>query len=155
MRRSSLVVFSLIALGLAGVAFVAVPDPKAEEGGRFSMSPAPNGVIRLDTQTGAMALCTGAAGQWSCQDMNDSQRTLIAEIDKLRAENKSLKDQVDQMDQNLGLNDDGGGSAKPKFKLPTEEDVDRAFDYLEAMAKKIHERLGKLQEQQGAPDKTL
>ncbi len=156
MKRSSLVVSLLIAVGLAGLALVAVSGPKAEESGdRYSMTPTTNGVVRLDRETGAMSLCTGAAGQWSCQDMNDSQRTLVAEIDRLRAENKSLKDQLDQMDQSLGLNDDGPPARKHKFKLPTEEDVDRAFDYLEAMAKKIHERLDRLQEQHGVPGKTL
>lgn len=157
MNRSSIVV-SLIALGLVAVALVAVSGPKAEEsGGRYSMTPTPNGVVRLDTQTGAMSLCTGTAGQWSCQDMNDSQRTLTDEIDKLRAENKSLRDQLDHVDQNLGLNDNGPDAPpKPKFTLPTEQDVDKAFDYLEAMAKKIHERLDKLQEQQDhAPGKAL
>jgi len=157
MRRSGFVVFSLLALGLAGVALVAAPAPKAEEsGGRYSMTPTPNGVVRLDKETGAMSLCTGTAGQGSCQDMNDSQRTLTAEIDRLRAENKSLKDQLDHVDQNLGLNDNGPDTPKPKFTLPTEQDVDRAFDYLEAMAKKIHERLDKLQEQQErGPGKAL
>jgi hypothetical protein len=159
MRRSSFVVFSLIVLGLAGMTLVAVSGPKAEEtGARYSMSPAPNGVVRLDTQTGAMSLCTGTTGQWSCQDMNDSQRSLTAEIDRLRAENKSLKDQLDQSDQALGLNDNGPDAPKPpaKFTLPTEQDVDKAFDYLEAMAKKIHKRLDRWQEQQErGPDKTL
>jgi hypothetical protein len=159
MSRSSFVVFSLIVLGLAGMTLVAVSGPKAEEtGARYSMSPAPNGVVRLDTQTGAMSLCTGTTGQWSCQDMNDSQRSLTAEIDRLRAENKSLKDQLDQSDQALGLNDNGPDAPKPpaKFTLPTEQDVDKAFDYLEAMAKKIHKRLDRLQEQQErGPDKTL
>ena len=159
MRRSSFVVFSLIVLGLAGMTLVAVSGPKAEEtGARYSMSPAPNWVVRLDTQTGAMSLCTGTTGQWSCQDMNDSQRSLTAEIDRLRAENKSLKDQLDQSDQALGLNDNGPDAPKPpaKFTLPTEQDVDKAFDYLEAMAKKIHKRLDRLQEQQErGPDKTL
>ena len=159
MSRSSFVVFSLIVLGLAGMTLVAVSGPKAEEtGARYSMSPAPNGVVRLDTQTGAMSLCTGTTGQWSCQDMNDSQRSLTAEIDRLRAENKSLKDQLDQSDQALGLNDNSPDAPKPpaKFTLPTEQDVDKAFDYLEAMAKKIHKRLDRLQEQQErGPDKTL
>jgi hypothetical protein len=151
MRRSSFVVFSLIVLGVGGVALVAAAGPKAEESGaRYSMTPAANGVVHLDTQTGAMSLCTGTTGQWSCQDMNDSQRTLTAEIDRLRAEYKSLRDQLDQTDQALGLNDNGPDAPKPpaKFTLPTEQDVDKAFDYLEAMAKKIHERLDKLQEQQ-------
>jgi len=152
MRRSSFVVFSLIVVGLAGAALAATSAPKTEDtGGRYSMSPTPNGVVRLDTQTGAMSLCTGTTGQWSCQDMNDSQHALMTEIDRLRAENKSLKDQLDQSDQALGLNDNGPGAPKPKLTLPTEQDVDKAFDYLEAMAKKIHERLDRLQEQQDHP----
>ncbi len=158
MRRSSFVVFSLILLGVGG-ALVAVAGPKAEESGaRYSMTPTANGVVRLDTQTGAMSLCTGTTGQWSCQDMNDSQHTLTAEIDRLRAENKSLRDQLDQTDHALGLNDNGPDAPKPpaKFTLPTEQDVDKAFDYLESMAKKIHERLDKLHEQQErAPGKVL
>jgi hypothetical protein len=158
MRRSSFVVFSLILLGVGG-ALVAVAGPKAEESGaRYSMTPTANGVVRLDTQTSAMTLCTGTTGQWSCQDMNDSQHTLTAEIDRLRAENKSLRDQLDQTDHALGLNDNGPDAPKPpaKFTLPTEQDVDKAFDYLESMAKKIHERLDKLHEQQErAPGKVL
>ena len=50
--------------------------------------------IAIDTQTGAMSLCTGTAGQWSCQDMNDSERNLTAEIDRLRAENERLKEMM-------------------------------------------------------------
>ena len=88
--------------------------------------------------------------------MNDSQRALTAEIDRLRAENKSLKDQVDQMDQTLGLNDNGPDAPKPKLTLPTEQDVDKAFGYLETMAKKIHERVDRLQElQERGPGKAL
>jgi hypothetical protein len=157
MRRSSFVGFSLLALALACVALVAAPGPKAEEtSGRYSMTTTSNGVVRLDRETGAMAVCTGTAGQWSCQDMNDSQRTLTAEIDRLRAENKSLKEQLDHVDQNLGLNENGSDAPpKPKFTLPTEQDVDRAFDYLEAMAKKLHERFDRLQEQQEHPGKAL
>jgi chaperonin cofactor prefoldin len=156
MRRATLVAV-LLAVVVAGVALIAVQGPKAEESGRYSMTRTPNGVVRLDKDTGAMALCSGAEGHWSCQEMNDSQRTLTAEIDRLRAENKSLKKQLDHVDQNLGLNEPGQDAPlKPKFTLPTEQDVDRAFDYLEAMAKKIHERLDRLQEQQErGPGKAL
>ena len=146
MRTSSFVV-SLVALSL-----LAGPCLAAEEGGgRYTMTPmtpTDNGVVRLDTQTGVMALCTGSDGHWSCQDMNDSQRTLTSEIDKLRAENKSLKEQVEQMEQTLGLAEGGPDAPKPpgKFTLPTEEDVDTAFDYLERMLKKLQGRMEKLKE---------
>jgi len=34
-----------------------------------------------------------------------------------------------------------------KFELPSEKDVDRAFDYLEGMLSKLRERMEKLEKQ--------
>ena len=33
-------------------------EPAAAENGRYTMTPAPGGFLRLDTRTGAVALCT-------------------------------------------------------------------------------------------------
>ena len=45
MKRSSFVVFSLIDVGLAGVALAAPSGPKADEtGGRYSMTPTAGGM---------------------------------------------------------------------------------------------------------------
>jgi len=144
MRASNLV------LTLTALAFVSPACLAEGNGGRYTMSPADGGFVRLDTETGAMALCTRRGERWSCEDMADGQSALMAEIDKLRAENKSLKAQVEQLEETLGLGENDTEGPKPgnKFTLPSEADVDKAFDYLEGMLKKLHERMEKLHEQQ-------
>jgi cell division protein FtsB len=152
MRRAELVV-ALVAL----VILFGPASAMAETGGRYTMSPTEDGVVRLDTQTGAMALCQRKDGAWACEDMDDSQRTLMGEIDKLRAENKSLKDQVEHLEETLGLGESPTDAPAPsaKLTLPSEADVDKAFDYLERMLNKLHERMEKLEEKRRKPETEL
>jgi hypothetical protein len=148
--RASNLAFSLVAL-----AFMSAASPAAEEGGgRYSMSPTDDGVVRLDTRTGAMALCTRKDERWACEDMNDSQRVLMSEIEKLQAENKSLKEQVEHLEQTLGLGENGADAAKPgtTLTLPSEEEVDKAFDFLEGVLGKLRERIEKLKKEHGKSD---
>jgi hypothetical protein len=155
MRTTRLIV-SLVALAILSGAAAAADDASAP--GRYTMSPTEDGVVRLDTQTGAMALCRRKDDAWSCKDMDDSQRTLMNEIDKLRTENKSLKDQVDHLEETLGLGENQQDAPSPhaKLVLPSEADVDKAFDYFERMLDKLHERMEKLEEKQGGkPDTAL
>jgi hypothetical protein len=115
------------------------------------MSPTGDGVARLDTRTGAMALCHGKGAGWACEDVGDSQRALREENARLRSQNQSLKEQVEGLEASLGLGENGveppAGVPAPgtKLVLPSEADVDKAFDYLERMAKKLHERMEKLE----------
>jgi hypothetical protein len=148
--------FALVAgLGVLAVATAGIAGAAGETAGRYAMIPTDGGVIRLDTETGVMALCTRKApDQWSCEDMKDSQHAAADEIERLKAENKALKDQVDQLEETLGLNDGAGGEPKPsaKLTLPSEADVDKAFDYLERMIGKLHERIEKFQERHAHGD---
>ena len=156
MRTLRLIV-SVVALAILcgrSSAGPAAPD----NSGRYTMSQTEDGVVRLDTQTGAMALCRRKDDTWACEDMADSQRTLMSEIDTLKAENKSLRDQVEHLEETLGLGDNQGNSPSPRAKLalPSEEDVDKAFDYLERMLSKLQERMKKLEEKHGGkPDTAL
>jgi hypothetical protein len=145
----------LVGLGALAVATAGVAGAAGETSGRYSMTPTDGGVIRLDTETGMMALCTRKGQeQWSCEDMKDSQRAAADEIERLKTENKALKDQVDQLEATLGLSDGAGGEPKPgaKLTLPSEADVDKAFDYLERMLGKLHERIEKFQERHAHGD---
>jgi hypothetical protein len=136
---------------MAAASLPAVAVAAEEPAGRYTMSPADGGgFVRLDRLTGAMALCTRKGDRWACEDMHDSQQTLMSEVDKLRSENKSLKDQVEQLEESLGLGENQTDAPKPRAQitLPSEQDVDKAFDYLEGMAKKLRERMQRLEEQQ-------
>jgi hypothetical protein len=144
---------SCLAILMVALASIPGAGQAADDAGhRYTMTPSEGGVVRLDTQTGAMALCTRKDGRWACEDMNDSQRALRDEIDKLQAENKSLKGQVEHLEATLGLGENGDKNAEePKtthqLTLPTEQDVDRAFDYLETMLKKFRDRMERLKQE--------
>lgn len=142
-------------------AWVAVPSLvlAQERPGRFTMSPVDGGFVRLDTESGAMALCnaqprdtTNASGQWACQPMGDAS----ADVRKLEAENKDLRAEIKRMEDLLGLNGDkpkgdekhaeqrpGAGSGP--FNLPSEQEVDKALGYMERMMKKFHDTMKRLE----------
>ncbi len=151
MRTTRLIV-SLVALIILPASALAADDAS----GRYTMSPTEDGVVRLDTQTGAMALRRRKDDAWACEDMDDSQRRLVNEIDKLRTENKVLKDQVEQLEATLDLGENRSDAPSPSTKLvlPSEADVDKAFDYFERMLDKLHERMEKLEEKHGRKPET-
>lgn len=130
----------VLTVGLAGAA-------KAADGaGRYSMSPTDGGFVRLDTQTGAMALCTGKEGAWSCSDIAETAGSTRARLQELERENSALRDEVKRLEE--------GGLAEPAppkaLSMPDEKDVDRAFDYVESMVRKFRERIRKLEEQENS-----
>lgn len=127
-----------------------------EKPGRYTMTPAEGGALKLDTVTGAVSLCTRAGGDWACKPTQDGEQTLRREIEGLKAENDVLKDQLVKMEELAGIGDprktEGplggprpGGSGDSKMGLPTEKEVDQAFDYFESMVKKLRERFNKLE----------
>ncbi|MDQ8730402.1 hypothetical protein [Bradyrhizobium sp. LHD-71] len=62
------------------------------ENGRYAFSPTVDGVLRLDTRTGAIASCHNRVAGWSCYAVPDERAALDAEIGKLARENADLKD---------------------------------------------------------------
>jgi hypothetical protein len=155
MRGMWLIVLLVALAMLSSVPSGADPSSADDKSGRYTMSPTQDGVVRLDTQTGAMALCQRKNDAWACVDMDDSQRALLAEIDKLKAENKSLRDEVEHLDESLGLNDSTAPSSpQAQITLPNEKDVDKAFDYFERMLDKLQERMDKLKEKHSRKPET-
>lgn len=148
----------------AAVAGLGLAAAAAEEApGRYTMTPTDGGFIRLDTKTGAMSLCTGNNGEWACRAMPDDQKMLQERIARLEEENRALKEENRQLEDVMGLGpdkpkegagpgapSDGGPSQPPGkgFKLPSEKDLDQAFDYFEGMLKKFRDRLKKLEEEE-------
>ena len=138
--------FCAIALALL---IGAAPDAD-RDGGRYRMTPAEGGaVLRLDTQTGAMAVCQRKEGRWACEAIPDDRRALETEIDRLAAKNRELQGEVKRLEELLALPDPGTPDTRdrralrsgPKFTLPSEEDVDRAMDYVQRMMRKFKDRM--------------
>lgn len=125
--------------------------------GRYTMSPADGGgFVRLDTETGQMALCQRRDAEWSCRDMAEPGRGLGQEVERLRAENQRLKSEMCEMEDIL-LGDkraeagrgrdgrDGGGRGGFELKLPSEQDIDNAMSYAQRMLRKFREKLRELE----------
>ena len=76
-------------LGGTGAA-VAQSMPDSEKG-RYALSPVADGVIRLDTRTGAVSTCSNGGAGWACYAVPDERAALDAEIGRLQADNERLK----------------------------------------------------------------
>ena len=148
-----------ISILLAAAVFGCLPAASFaadEKAGRYTMAPADGGFARLDTETGAMSLCTRKSGQWACEEMPDATKDLRKENDRLAAENKELKADIRRMEEMLGL---GGEKEKDgekraerpggKLQLPSEEDVDKALGYIERMFKKFRDKMKQFENETG------
>jgi hypothetical protein len=97
---------------------LAAPDVSAAEvTGRYVLEKVEQGFLRLDSETGAMALCGAKAGVWECETLKDQSLDLAAELGRLKAENDRLKARVTELEK--------AGAAT---KLPSDQDVDRMMD---------------------------
>jgi hypothetical protein len=135
--------FSLCALVLL---LGAAPDAE-ETGGRYKLTPADGGsFLRLDSQTGAMSVCQRKDAKWACEAIADDRRALEAEIARLSGENKELQGNVKRLEELLALPDPEGKDRRAqrggaRFQLPSEEEVDRAMDFVERMMRKFRDKL--------------
>ena len=127
--------------------------------GRYSMAPAEGGgFIRLDTATGEMTLCRRRDGGWRCEPIGDAARDMQKENERLREENEDLRAEDgrrgppgERRGHDDLLPEDGRPGGQRQFNLPSEQDVDQAFNYIERMLRKFKDRLKDLNPQEG-PD---
>jgi hypothetical protein len=139
------------ALAFAAGAVSAQPMPDAENG-RYALSPIADGVLRLDTRTGAVSTCTNSGTGWACYAVPDERAALDAEIGRLEADNEKLKGQLaardqapDKIDEPLPKTDQLKPPAQPKvaegerkieipkieIPLPSDRDMERMMSALE------------------------
>ncbi|HTZ03055.1 MAG TPA: hypothetical protein VMC05_12045 [Xanthobacteraceae bacterium] len=85
----------LVAMTMPPAAAETAPDTA---GGRYMFEkqagPQGAGYIRLDTQTGEVALCSQRTIGWACETAPDDRTVLENEIARLRAENGALKKEL-------------------------------------------------------------
>src|SRR5262245_8899673 len=86
---------AVIAAALAiGVGLVAAQSAPESENGRYTMTPIPEGVLRLDTRTGVVSTCSKNGAGWACYAVPDERSALDAEIGRLQGELEKLKEQL-------------------------------------------------------------
>jgi len=138
-----------LALPLLATASVAEP-PEATEG-RFTMSPVEGGFLRLDRQTGSVAMCAKSTNDWTCKPVQDQTAGVATtDLSHLEAENRELKGRVKELEALLETRPAGPppvdgplaeGPPGGKAQLPTDEEVDQALDYLSRVYKKVRDHI--------------
>jgi hypothetical protein len=89
--RFSLLVAVACVAGLVPAVAAETPDT---ENGRYTLQPSGDGMVRLDTRTGAVSNCSNSAAGWACYAVPDERAALDAEIGRLQTENAKLKEQL-------------------------------------------------------------
>ena len=131
------------------------------ENGRYALSPVADGVIRLDTRTGAVSTCSNNGTGWACYAVPDERAALDAEIGRLQADNEKLKAQLaarepavtGKIDEPLPKADSlkkpepkvAEGERKIEIPLPSDRDMDRMMSFLEQAWRRLVEMANRMQ----------
>ena len=157
----SIIPAAALALCLAGTGQAlagAMPD---SENGRYALSPTADGVLRLDTRTGAVSTCSNSGAGWACYAVPDERAALDAEIGRLQADNEKLKAQLaareptvsGKIEEPLPKADSlkkpepkvAEGERKIEIPLPSDRDMDRVMSFLEQAWRRLVEMANRMQ----------
>lgn len=109
--------------------------PPQSGGARYSFHRVADGFLRLDTQTGAVALCSQQPVGWACLAAAEDRAAFESEIARLRQENAALE----QILRSHGLplppatkpaSQAGGHGDQVILRLPDNADLDRAIAFI-------------------------
>jgi hypothetical protein len=152
---------AVLLLGLAaGTAPAAAQSAAEGDNGRFAFKEVPDGLLRLDSRTGQVSLCSRVS-EWACRTLADDRAALESEIGRLLDENVALrKELAARANPPLGaapapatptppnvvapVNPQAipNPQAAPKrserdFNLPSDREVDRMMAFLEKMWRRL------------------
>ncbi|WP_299806301.1 hypothetical protein [Tardiphaga sp.] len=130
------------------------------ERGRYSLSPIADGVVRLDTRTGAVSTCSDKGDGWACTIIPDERAAYDAEIGRLQSQKDALKAELAQRESSAagkaGKTDEAlpkQDSLKPKAEaerkieipLPSDRDIDRVMSFVENAWRKLVDIANRMQ----------
>ena len=135
-----------------------MPD---SENGRYTLSLVADGVVRLDTRTGAVSTCSNAGAGWACYSVPDERAALDAEIGRLQADNEKLRAELaarpptvtGKIDEPLPKTDSlkkpepktADGERRIEIPLPSDRDMDRVMSFLEQAWRRLVEMANRMQ----------
>jgi hypothetical protein len=144
--------------GIGGAAAQTMPDA---DKGRYALAPVADGVVRLDTRTGAVSTCTNTGTGWACYAVPDERAALDAEIGRLQADNEKLKAELaarepevsGKIDEPLPKSDSlkkpepkvADGARKIEIPLPSDRDMDRMMSFLEQAWRRLVDMANRMQ----------
>lgn len=151
---------AIVALAMVSGSLVAAQSAPDGDNGRYSMTPIPDGVLRLDTRTGTVSTCTKNGTGWACYAVPDERSALDAEIGRLQAEVEKLKGQLaagptvsGKIDEALPKSDSlkkdepkvAEGDRKLEIPLPSDQDMDRMMSFLEKAWRRLIDMANRVQ----------
>jgi len=107
--------------------------------GRYSFGEVPEGLLRLDTRTGQVSMCSRRAAGWSCQVLPDDRTAYEEEIARLERANAALRKELASSRQSPD-GTKGDQRAVPRdreLNLPSDADVDRMMSFLEKIWRRL------------------
>jgi hypothetical protein len=161
----AIAVAALFIGGMIGVAAQSMPDG---ENGRYTMSAVADGVIRLDTRSGAVSICNNSGNGWACYAVPDERAALDAEIGRLQSENEKSRAELEKLktelaareptvngkiDEALPKSDSlkksepkaAEGERKIEIPLPSDRDMDRVMSFLERAWRRLIDMANQMQ----------
>ena len=160
-KFSSCIAATALMLCLCGNGAAAAQSIPDSENGRYALSPVADGVIRLDTRTGAVSTCSNTGMGWACYAVPDERAALDAEIGRLQADNEKLKAELaareptvtGKIDEPLPKTDSlkkaepkvADGERKIEIPLPSDRDMDRMMSFLEQAWRRLVEIANRMQ----------
>lgn len=151
---------AVVALTTVSGTLVAAQSAPDGDNGRYSMTPIPEGVLRLDTRTGTVSTCSRNGAGWACYAVPDERSALDAEIGRLQAEVETLKGQLaagppvsGKIDEALPKSDSlkkaepkaAEGDRKLEIPLPSDQDMDRMMSFLEKAWRRLIDMANRVQ----------
>ena len=151
----------VLAVCLAGTGPALAGALPETDNGRYALSPTGDGVLRLDTRTGAISTCNNSGAGWACYAVPDERAAMDAEIGRLQADNERLKADLASREPTVpGKNEEvlpksdslkksepkvADGERKIEIPLPSDRDMDRMMSFLERAWRRLIEMANRVQ----------
>jgi hypothetical protein len=140
-----------IAVAAAVLIGPARADPTPDtEGGRYIFSRQANGFLRLDTQSGAVSLCSEQPVGWACQAAPEDRAVFEREIARLQKENAALKRALLEHGLSLppGVAPDAATAQNDStLRLPSDADIDQAIAFVGHVWQRLIDAIDRAQKQ--------
>jgi hypothetical protein len=146
--KAFVIAIAAVCLSAPVLADEATPDTN---GGRYTLNKVTDGFVRLDTQTGEVALCSQRTVGWACLVAPEDRAVFESDIVRLRGENAALKQALLSRGLPLpsGATPERSGTHDNDItiRLPDNADIDRAVAYVGRLWNRFVDAVNRAQKQ--------
>jgi hypothetical protein len=146
--KAFVIAIAAVCLSAPVLADEATPDTN---GGRYTLNKVTDGFVRLDTQTGEVALCSQRTVGWACLVAPEDRAAFESDIARLRGENAALKQALLSRGLPLpsGATPERAGTHDNDItiRLPDNADIDRAVAYVGRLWNRFVDAVNRAQKQ--------